>query len=201
MTLTPGFHAVPPGHLATVVTDLEMTAPPARGTTVVLPDGIDLARVRRPDVVWYRELFSRVGGQDWLWVSRLKMPQSDLAAILGDENVEVTVLRRGDTALALLELDFRESGACEIAFFGVAPELTGTTAGRFLMSHAIDTAFARKGMARLHLHTCTLDHPRALAFYRRSGFTPWRQRVEVLPDPRLTGDLPPDAGPHMPVFA
>jgi hypothetical protein len=201
MALELGFHAVPAGHLATVVTDLEMTSPPARRATVALPDGVSLARVPHPDVVWYRELFSRVGGQDWLWVSRLKMPQSDLAAILADENVEVYVLRQGDLAVALLELDFRESGACEIAFFGVAPALTGSTAGRFLMSHAIDTAFAHDGMTRLHLHTCTMDHPRALAFYRRSGFTPWRQRVEVLPDPRLTGDLPPDAGPHMPVFA
>ncbi|MEX0368657.1 MAG: GNAT family N-acetyltransferase, partial [Ruegeria sp.] len=45
------------------------------------------------------------------------------------------------------------------------------------------------------------DHPRALDFYRRSGFTPVRQEVEVMADPRLNGVLPKDAAPHVPLFA
>ena len=67
------------------------------------------------------------------------------------------------------------------------------------MEHAIAEAFARP-ITRFWVHTCTLDDPRALTFYRRSGFTPVAQEVEIAPDPRLNGLLPEDAGAHIPDF-
>lgn len=198
MPLADGFHDVAPGRVATVVTYLEMRAP-AEPRPAVLPNGCTIRPIESPDPVWYRDLFRRVGGQDWLWFSRLTMDDVALAAIIGDPEVEIHVLDRGGAAEGILELDFREPGACELAFFGVTPEMTGTTAGRCLMNAGIDLAFARK-IELFHLHTCTLDHPRALAFYRRSGFTPTRQQVEIQPDPRLSGLLPEEAGPHIPIF-
>jgi hypothetical protein len=54
--------------------------------------------------------------------------------------------------------------------------------------------------SRVFLHTCTLDHPRALAFYLRNGFTAYKRAIEVAPDPRLTGDAPAHAAPHVPVI-
>lgn len=191
-------HDVPKGHIATVVTYLEMCTP-APPRPVPLPQGASLRRIEQPDSAWYRELFTRVGGVDWLWFSRLVMPTDALNAILTDRDVHIYTLDLEGTAQGLLELDYRSDGACEIAFFGVAPMLTGTTAARCLMNHAIATAFLEP-IARLHLRTCTLDHPNALAFYRRSGFTPTRQTVEILQDPRLTGALPATAGPHIPIF-
>ncbi|WP_332872692.1 GNAT family N-acetyltransferase [Albibacillus kandeliae] len=198
MILPDGFHEVPPGRVATVTTYLEMReAAPLRPAD--LPEGCTIRRVEQPDSVWYRELFTRVGGQDWLWFSRLVMEVAQLNAILADPDVHVYTLDRDGTAMGLLELDYRTKGECELAFFGVAPEMTGTTAGRCLMNFAIETVFAQP-IERFHLHTCTLDHPRALNFYRRTGFVPTRQEVEVLQDPRLTGNLPIDAGPHIPIF-
>jgi hypothetical protein len=47
--------------------------------------------------------------------------------------------------------------------------------------------------------TCNLDHPKALAHYQRAGFSPYAQRVIHRPDPRLTGLLPRDAAPHIPL--
>ena len=61
------------------------------------------------------------------------------------------------------------------------------------------SAWARP-IARFHVHTCTLDSPGALSFYRRSGFTPVRQQIEIAADPRVTGDLPREAGAHIPLF-
>lgn len=199
MALTDGTYDVPKGKVATVVTYLEMRVP-AELRPADLPAGAEIRRITNPDTVWYRDLFKRVGGQDWLWFSRLNMTRSGLVAILSDPLVHVFSLDAGGTAQGLLELDFRTPGACELAFFGVTSDMTGTTAGRCLMNHAITRAFEQP-ITRFHLHTCTLDHPRALAFYRRTGFTPTHQQVEIAPDPRLTGALPPDAGPHVPVFA
>ncbi|UYV39143.1 GNAT family N-acetyltransferase [Rhodobacteraceae bacterium D3-12] len=194
--LETGFHAVPPGHLATVVTYLEMrqalTRPERAG-------GFTLRRVERPGVAWYRDLFRRVGAEDWLWFSRLVIPEAELEAVLHDPLVEVWVLEAEGEEAGLLELDFRENGACELAFFGLLRGMIGNGAGRWLMNRAIEKAF-RTGVERFHLHTCTMDSPQALGFYRRSGFTPLRQEVEVLPDPRVDGILPEEAAAQIPIY-
>ncbi|MCB1362664.1 MAG: GNAT family N-acetyltransferase [Rhodobacteraceae bacterium] len=193
-----GFHDIPPGKVASVVTHLEMRAPaPVRDCPV--PEGAELRRVADPGIAWYRDLFSRVGAHDWLWFSRLRLHDSKLAAILKDADVEIHGLFRGDRAEGLLELDFRAPGECELAFLGVTPALIGTGAGRCLMNLAIARAW-RRPIARFHVHTCTLDHPGALSFYRRSGFVPVRQQIEIADDPRLTDGFAPDAGPHVPIF-
>ncbi len=197
--LSDGFHDVPRGKVATVVTHLEMREPAPLRAEPALPDGVEFEAVAAPDTDWYRDLFARVGGLDWLWFSRLGMDDADLSAILSHPDVGVWVLRRGVRAEALLELDFRVPGECELAFLGVAPDLIGTGAGRYLMNRAIKLAWARP-ITRFHVHTCTLDHPSALSFYRRSGFTPVRQQIEIADDPRLCGQLPEAAAPHIPVF-
>ena len=66
-----------------------------------------------------------------------------------------------------------------------------------LMAQALAFAW-RKDVERLWVHTCTLDHPTALGFYRRHGFVPYKRTIETFPDPRLLGVLPADAAPHIP---
>jgi GNAT superfamily N-acetyltransferase len=83
--------------------------------------------------------------------------------------------------------------------FGVTPKLVGTGAGRWLMSRALDIAWSRP-VERVWLHTCTFDHPAALAFYQRSGFRAFRRQVEVADDPRLDGTVPRDVARHVPVI-
>lgn len=196
--LSDGFHDIPPGRIAAVVTHLEMRAP-AAPRPVPEPEGLTLERVERPDTGWYRELFNRVGGQDWLWFSRLTLSDAELAAILNDPQVELHALMAGSHAVGLLELDFRVAGACELAFFGVTRHLVGAGAGRYMLNHAIAAAWSRP-IELFHVHTCTLDSPAALPFYQRGGFVPVRQQIEIAPDPRLTGTLPEGAGPHIPIF-
>src|SRR3546814_7755973 len=61
----------------------------------------------------------------------------------------------------MLELDFRHPGQCELSYVGLVPDLAGQGHGRWLMAHALALAW-RKGVARVWVHTCTLDHPAAL---------------------------------------
>ena len=194
--LAPGFHAVAPGHVATVVTHLEMRARPA--PRAVPAHGLDLRATDAPDLDAYRALYARLG-TPWLWQSRLAMDDAALAAILHDPAVEVFALTKDGRDEGLLELDFREAPEAELAFFGLTEALQGTRAARWMMEQALTRAFAR-GISRLWVHTCTLDHPRALAFYRRTGFAPYATEVEVMPDPRLAGVLPEAAAPHVPLL-
>jgi hypothetical protein len=52
----------------------------------------------------------------------------------------------------------------------------------------------------LFYNTVVLDHPRALAFYQRAGFVPYKRAIEISRDPRLTGEVPPTAAPQIPMI-
>jgi len=197
--LSPGFAAVPPGHIAAIVTSLEMVEPPALRDAKPFPDGTVLHRLVRPDGETYRRLY-RVVGADWLWFSRLTLGDEALRIILDDPRVEILALRRDGADLGLLELDFRQPDTCELAFLGLVPEALGQGLGRTLIHAAIERAWSRP-IRRFWLHTCTFDHPGAIGFYRRSGFTPCAVEVEIAPDPRLTGILRRTCAPHVPLLA
>jgi GNAT superfamily N-acetyltransferase len=195
--LPAGYHDVAANMLATVVTCLEMTARPAPRPNPPT-DGLTVERWPTPSTDDYRALYRRVG-EDWLWVSRTVMDDDTLNSIIGDPAVEIYGLMRNGERLGLLELDFREAGQCELAFFGIDQSLIGSGAGRILMNVAIDKAW-EKPITSFWVHTCHLDHPAALAFYQRSGFRPYKRMVEIFEDPRQTGKLRPDAAPHHPVL-
>ena len=192
------YSPIPDGHIAAVVTSLEMTErPPLRP----MPAGeLRLERWEAPTLEKYRLLYRRVG-EPWLWFSRLVMPDDELAAIIHHPDVMIWAVsdRRG-IEVGILELDFREAGQCELAFFGLIPALNGKGHGRWLMAMALQAAWARKGVERLWVHTCTLDAPGALGFYIKSGFRPYQRQLETFPDPRLTGHLPREAAPQIPII-
>jgi GNAT superfamily N-acetyltransferase len=196
MTLPDGYSDIPPRKIAAVVTHLEMLERPP-----LLPDPPGewmLRRVEAPGLAWYRDLYRRVGA-DWLWSSRLCLSDAELAAIIGSPRVEIHALAHDGRDEGLLELDFREPGQCELVFFGVTAKLIGSGVGRFLMTRALARAWSQ-AISRLWLHTCTLDHPNALAFYQRAGFRPFRRQVEISDDPRLDGTLPRDVARHVPIM-
>ena len=188
------YEPLPDGQLAAVVTYLEMTAPPAAETP---QSTLRLRRVSEAEPAAYRALFRKVGAP-WLWFSRLAMPDRELEAIIRDPLVELFEVAAVEPVVGMLELDLRVAGDCEIAFIGLVPELAGQGHGRWLLAEALRLAW-RDGIARVHVHTCTLDHPAALAAYRRAGFTAYKRAVERFPDPRLTGILPLDCAPQLPV--
>jgi GNAT superfamily N-acetyltransferase len=191
------FTPVPKGHVAAVVTFLEMVTKP-------LPAPFPASRLRlirwaRPEPAKYRALFSRVGNP-WLWFSRAVMPDAELRVILTNERIDVyAVADQVGIEVGILELDFSADGQCEIAFFGLVPELTGGGHGRWLMSETMARAW-RPGITRVWVHTCTLDSPHALGFYQRCGFVPYDRAVEVFADPRLIGILPRECAPQIPLL-
>ncbi|MBN34881.1 MAG: GNAT family N-acetyltransferase [Rhodospirillaceae bacterium] len=196
--LSPGYAEVPPGHVANVVTCLEMFERPQSRSPVDFSPPDILQRMDRGDLGAYRALY-RLVVQDLLWWSRLMMPDSELSAILADTDVELFAPRRNNRDIGILELDFRAGEECELAFFGLVPDAIGGGLGRALMKQALTRAWDRP-IRRLWVHTCTFDHPGAFDFYVRSSFTPYAFEVEVHPDPRLSGILPRDAAQQVPLL-
>ena len=196
MIVPDGYSDVPAGKVAAVVTHLEMTERPPRRAD---PAGDwSLRQVEMPDLDWYRDLYRRIGEQ-WFWFSRLRMPDAELAAKVHSPLVAVHVLAQDGRDEGLCELDFRITGQCELAMFGVTEKLIGGGAGRWMMNRALDLAWSRP-VGRVWVHTCTFDHPAALAFYQRSGFRPFRRQIEIADDPRLDGTAPRDVMQGVPII-
>jgi len=185
---------LPAGHVGAIVTYLEMTAPPAQQPAPESPLRLD--RWERIDPERYRGLFRRVGAH-WLWFSRLTMDDATLCASIAEVHA---VLDQDGEEVGLLELDFREPGECLIRFLGLVPVLAGQGHGRWLFAETLRLAW-RPGVARVRVHTCSLDHPAALPAYLRAGFRAYARATESFPDPRLTGVLPPGAAPQVPIVS
>jgi GNAT superfamily N-acetyltransferase len=190
------FEQVSDGELAAVVTYLEMRSAP---NLAVPASPLALQHMRDPSPAEYRKLFRQVGAP-WLWFSRLVMDDAKLAAIIQHPDVELyAVTNEAGERCGILELDLREPGACELAFVGLVPELSGQGHGRWLLAQALRLSW-REGIARVHVHTCSLDHPAALSAYRRAGFVAFKRAVETFPDPRLLGILPRGVAPQVPLL-
>jgi len=134
-----------------------------------------------PTVSFYRYLYNMVGEQ-WQWVDRHKLSDEQLAAIIRDPAVEVYVLYVNGVPAGYAELDRRQFPDIELAYFGIMPEFIGQKLGPYLLRWSIDKAFSYSPR-RLWLHTCTLDHPKALATYRRAGFQIYSTEAKVVDDP------------------
>lgn len=171
----------------TTVTSLEMAARPT--PVAGHPPAnlrVSLLRADPPTLPFYRWLYSEVG-RDWTWVSRRLMPDDELRAIIEDPLVEVYVLYLNGAPAGYGEVDRRGGfDAVELAYFGLMPHAIGRGVGRYFIDAMVDLCWTGETQ-RIWVHTCDLDHPRALGMYQKAGFTPFEQYTETLPDPRLAG--------------
>lgn len=196
-TLSAGMHALPPGHVAEIVTYLEMASP----VTLDAPKPLASLRIEpwlEVDHADYLALFRKVG-TPWLWSGRLDQTTDDLRAVFDDADYHVFRLMDQDEPVGLLDLDFRKKPDCEIAYFGMALSHIGQGVGRWFMSEALTLAW-RDDVHRVWLHTCTFDHPKALGFYQKCGFKPFLRHVGIGPDPRMAGLLDSQVAPQVPML-
>ncbi len=188
--------AIPGEQLAVIVTYFEMKQKPSAAEE---QSDLIFSAWDRPDLDEYRKLFRKIGDK-WLWFGRLLMSDEELRSTLYNDKIEIVRIQHGENIVGFVELDFSDPGHCEIVYFGLVPEMNGKGYGRSLMAETLDRAW-KDGIERVWLHTCTNDSQRAPSFYQRAGFTAYRREVDMHDDPRLTGHLPMEAGPHVPVIS
>jgi len=169
--------------VAVVRTYLEMGSPDRLTGRAPIPPGFVLKREScDPDL--YRELYGGVGS-DYHWRDRRSWTDDQLHAHLELPTIAIWVLREGSAPRGFFELARHEDGSIEIAYFGLMPMGIGQGLGRALLTAAVDVAWSLKPRpSRVWLHTCTLDHPAALANYLARGF-------QVTRTERYTVDLAP----------
>jgi GNAT superfamily N-acetyltransferase len=166
------------GSIPTLVTYLEMTAPPVRAPLPAPRADLEVRLARQPTRSFYRYLYDAIG-RDWTWVVRRLLPDEELERILADPAVEVNVMWVAGVPAGYAELDRRRPQEVELAYFGLLPEFIGCGLGRWLLDWTVHHAWRRRPR-RLWVHTCDLDHPRALAVYQNAGFRVYDERTEQL---------------------
>jgi len=130
-----------------------------------------LVRVEVPTPELNAFLYVAVGA-GWTWRDRLPWDRARWLAYLDRAEVETWVMYVRGSPAGYFELE-RQGDSIEVAYFGLLPAFIGLGLGGTLLTSAIARGFDL-GAARVWLHTCTLDHPQALANYLARGLRPYR---------------------------
>src|SRR5205814_1353389 len=130
-------------------------------------------------------LYAAVGYR-WMWYSRLPWDHAQWLAYLDRPELETWVGYVSGSPAGYFELERQSDDNVELAYFGLLPRFIGQGLGAELLTAAIERAW-KMGAARVWVHTCSLDHPQALANYQARGFRVFRteEKVEPLPDEPL----------------
>lgn len=152
-----------------VRTYLEITSPDQLRPAKVEDDPLlRLARVPVPSVALAQRLYRDVGAA-YHWADRWAWSPAEWQAWVERVGYGVWVLSHDGDVAGFFELKSDETGSAEIELFGLLARYHGRGWGKHLLTVAVEIAFAI-GNARVWLHTCTLDDPKALPNYLKRGF-------------------------------
>lgn len=142
-------------------------------------DGLDIKIFKGNDIVFYLNLYSKIG-KKWKWQERLNMLQQDLVERINDKNVECHILYKGSDPIGFYEIKYHKlSNSVQLVYLGVLEKYIGQGFGGLMMDHAIWRANSFDP-SNMWIHTCTLDHPKALGFYKNRGFKLFRSEDQIV---------------------
>jgi len=138
-------------------------------------EGNALLEVERvpPSGALNRRFYTTVGA-DWTWTDRIAWSDEQWQSYAVRPGLDTYVARIEGTEIGYFELDQQARGQTEIAYFGLLPAAIGQGLGGQLLCRAIEQAWQDRA-TRIWVHTCTLDHPQALANYRARGMRLYKQ--------------------------
>jgi len=160
--------------MTVTVTHLEMTDPSALRPSAPVPD-LTLREVRDPAV--NAALYGEVGDA-YRWHDRLSWTAEQWETFACSPDTKTLLGELDGETVGYAELVRRPGQAVELHLFGLRPPFLGRGLGGPLLTLATEAAWTW-GAGRVVVHTCTLDHPRALPGYLARGFTV--ERTETRP--------------------
>lgn len=153
---------------------LEMTSPTQLiHKPIPTPDFV-INECREKRFSFNRFLYSYVG-QPWQWTDKLVWSDEQWCHYAENDNLRLWVGYYRGSPAGYFELQ-NIAGEVEIAYFGLAESFIGKGLGGALLSAAIAEAWSW-GAKRVWVHTCTLDHPRALQNYQSRGLQIFREET------------------------
>ncbi|NTS76203.1 GNAT family N-acetyltransferase [Catenovulum sp. SM1970] len=108
-------------------------------------------------------------GETWQWTDKLSIPNQQWQRYAESDTLRTYVAYVKGSIAGYYELESQTDGQVQIAYFGLAPDFIGKGYGGYLLTHALQTAWSYPNTKRVWVHTCSLDHPSALANYQARG--------------------------------
>lgn len=173
---------------------LEATGPAELRGAPTPPGSVEVKRSFKPSPEFGRFLYTAAGG-NWYWIDRLTWTYDQWLDRLSRQRVETWILYEEGTPAGYFELDGETGGDVEIAYLGVFPSFIGRRLGAWLLTKAIQRAWAMEAR-RVWVHTCTLDSPSALANYQARGMRIFKEQIDAIDLP----DSPPGPWPGARVY-
>src|SRR4051812_29664564 len=127
--------------IETVVTYLEMTAPPKLHVPFPASFKLMLMRAEHPTVGFYRYLYDAVG-KNYCWIDRKKLSDEELARIITSSGVEIWVLYVSGAPAGYFEVTASDPEDIELEYFGLLPEYQGRGLGKWLLHEAVVACWA-----------------------------------------------------------
>lgn len=165
------------------ITYLEMTRP-EDAVPFVRERRLEVRRAEIPCPELNRWLYLAVGSA-WWWHARLEWDRERWLAWLDRPELETWIGYARGTPAGYFELEAQPGGDVELVYFGLLPAFIGHGLGAELLAAAVARAW-EVATRRVWVHTCSLDHPRALANYQARGFRIYdvQKKLERLPERR-----------------
>jgi GNAT superfamily N-acetyltransferase len=156
---------------------LEMTSVGALKASPAV-GGLTITEVEIDQPPFNRFLYQLVGGP-WQWVDKLELSDEQWRRYVENEHLRTWVAYHRGAIAGYYELQQQPDDTVEIMYFGLAPGFIGLGFGGYLLTHALRSAWAWGNTRRVWVHTCSLDHPRALANYQARGLRLYDTEVEA----------------------
>jgi GNAT superfamily N-acetyltransferase len=178
--------------ISTTVTHLHLARPANIAAPISLPlklhdrDGraFTLEHWPQPNILQYRALYKAVGGE-YLWWERLAMDDATLQPLIDPAYATILRLMHDDRAVGYGEwVAERQPNTAYIAYFGLASGFEGCGLAKPMMQSLLTYIWHHHTQPEhITLNTCTMDHPRALGFYKHIGFVAERREQISFADP------------------
>ena len=136
-----------------------------------------IVKLIEPTDFQLNKFFYKNIGKNHKWIDRLIWSEEQWIKYVSSKNVKTFVLKNNKDLVGFFELIIHsEKKEVEIAYFGILEEYQNKKLGSFLLSDAIKKSF-QENVARVWLHTCSLDHKNALNNYLARGMKIFKSEI------------------------
>ena len=164
--------------MTVTVSYLVMYAPEQLRSKHIRDPRLQIRPVIPPRWQFNQSMYCRIGA-DWSWQEKRDWDDANWRAYAEAPELHTFAASWAGEPAGYFELREDPHGGIEIVYFGLLRAFIGKGLGGAMLSSALEHAW-RLGPDRVWVHTCTLDHPAALANYQARGLRIYRTGTETV---------------------
>ena len=135
---------------------------------IIFPKNIKIFLMLEKDIN-INKFFYRQVGKDHFWRDRLLWSDKEWEKYINNKYLETGIMKLNDELVGFYEQEFHKNqNEMELIQMGILKEHQGKKLGSFLLRYIVQSVLNRD-IDRIWVHTCSLDHKRALNNYLSKG--------------------------------